>query len=103
MTLHVQKYTIMELKDLFYGIEDFMVNIAFAPLDWLRSLQLESWLAANSINWIFILIMICALSFWTYKLGIFNEDEEDHYASSHRYSDKGIDFFLYGNEKNNKH
>lgn len=92
----------MELRDLFYGIEDFFVHVAFAPLDWLRSLQLESWVAANAINWIFVLILILALGYWTKKLGVFNEDEKDHYAAEHRYSNKDISFFI-GRKDVNEH
>ncbi|WP_316931594.1 DUF6341 family protein [Flavimarina sp. Hel_I_48] len=84
----------MELKDFFYGIEDFFVNVAFAPLDWLRSFQLENWFLANSINWIFILIMAVAFSFWVFKLNLFQEDERDYYAESHRDSGKSIEFFV---------
>ncbi|MGB3775053.1 MAG: uracil phosphoribosyltransferase [Leeuwenhoekiella sp.] len=88
----------MELKDFFYGIEDFMVNVAFAPLDWLRQFQLESWFLANSINWIFVVIMAVAFCFWVFKLNIFEEDERDYYAEAHRDSGKSIEFFV-GDEK----
>ena len=84
----------MELKDFFYGIEDFFVNVAFAPLDWLRSLQLESWFLANSINWIFLVVMAVAFSFWIFKLNNFQEDERDYYAEGHRDSGKSIEFFV---------
>ncbi len=88
----------MEWKDFFYGIQDFFVDFAFGPLDWLRSLQEDSWFFANSINWIFILIMAIAFSFWIFKLNIFEEEERDYYAESHRDSGKSIEFFL-GEEK----
>ena len=47
----------MELKDLFYGIQDFFVNVAFAPLDAIRELQDSSWVAANLLNFVFIIIV----------------------------------------------
>jgi hypothetical protein len=41
------------MKAFFEGIQYLFVNILFAPLDFLRSLELASWFAANTINWIF--------------------------------------------------
>jgi hypothetical protein len=84
----------MEWKDFFYGIQDFFVNVAFAPLDWLRSFQNESWFFANSLNWIFIIIMALAFSYWVFKLNFFEEDERDYYAETHRDSGKSIEFFI---------
>jgi len=65
----------MELKDLFYGIQDFFVNVAFKPLDWLRQLQDESWLAANFINVVFILIVSAAFVYWCMQLNKFDSQE----------------------------
>ena len=52
----------MELKDLFYGIQDFFVNVAFAPLDAIRELQDSSWVAANLLNFVFIIIVLQSIS-----------------------------------------
>ena len=74
----------MEWSDFFYGIQDFFVNFAFKPLDGLRNLQLESWVLANLINFIFIIVMACAFVYWMLQLKEFNEDESDQYAAEHR-------------------
>ncbi|MFD2825118.1 uracil phosphoribosyltransferase [Leeuwenhoekiella polynyae] len=65
----------MELKDLFYGIQDFFVNVAFAPLDAIRSLQDSSWFAANLLNFVFIIIAACAFTYWCLQLNKFDKDE----------------------------
>ncbi|MFI8377817.1 uracil phosphoribosyltransferase [Leeuwenhoekiella sp. NPDC079379] len=65
----------MELKDLFYGIQDFFVNVALAPLDAIRELQDSSWIAANLLNIVFILIAAAAFTYWTLQLKKFDKDE----------------------------
>ncbi|RXG24358.1 MULTISPECIES: DUF6341 family protein [Leeuwenhoekiella] len=65
----------MELKDLFYGIQDFFVNVALAPLDAIRELQDSSWIAANLLNFVFILIAAAAFTYWTLQLKKFDKDE----------------------------
>ena len=40
----------------FEGIQYLFVNILFAPLDFLRHLELVTWFGANTINWIFMII-----------------------------------------------
>ena len=67
----------MELKDLFYGIQDFFVNVAFAPLDFLRSLELESWVAASSLNWLFLIIGFCAFFYWMRELDRYNKEAKN--------------------------
>lgn len=74
----------MKWSDFFYGIEDFFVDFAFKPLDWLRELQLHSWLLANVINFIFIIAIAGLFVYWMIQLNKFNEDETDHYAAEHR-------------------
>ena len=65
----------MELKDLFYGIQDFFVNVAFAPLDAIRELQDSSWVAANLLNFVFIIIVSVAFTYWCVQLNKFDKDE----------------------------
>ena len=43
------------MKDFFGLIEYLFVEILFAPLDFLRSVEIESWLLANGINFVFII------------------------------------------------
>jgi len=74
------------MKDFFYGIQDLFVDVLFAPLDALASLELENWFAANTISWIFILIGFAAMVYWMKQLKIFNDNnEEDKSISSHSY------------------
>jgi len=74
------------MKDLFEFIEDFFVNVAFAPFDALRALELENWFFANGINWLFSIICIVAVIYWMLQLKKFdNNNEEDKSISSHSY------------------
>ena len=74
------------MKDLFYAIQDFFVNVAFAPLDMFRALELENWFAANIINWLFMIIGVVAMVYWMLQLKSFNSNnEEDKSISSHSY------------------
>ena len=61
------------MKAFFEGIQYLFVNILFAPLDFLRSLELSSWLAANTINWIFMIICASAMVYWIKQLKIFED------------------------------
>ena len=61
------------MKSFFEGIQYLFVNILFAPLDFLRSLELSSWFAANTINWIFMIICASAMVYWIRQLKIFED------------------------------
>ena len=61
------------MKAFFEGIDYLFVNILFAPLDFLRSLELTSWFAANTINWIFMIICAAAMVYWVRQLKIFED------------------------------
>ncbi|WP_452225492.1 DUF6341 family protein [Lacinutrix chionoecetis] len=74
------------MKDLFYAIQDFFVNVAFAPLDALRALELENWFLANFFNWILMIVGAVAMVYWMLQLKKFNDNnEEDKSISSHSY------------------
>ena len=74
------------MKDLFYAIQDFFVNVAFAPLDGLRALELENWFLANGINWFFMIICAVAMVYWMLQLKKFDSNnEEDKSISSHSF------------------
>lgn len=74
----------MSLRDFFEGIEEFFVEIAFAPLDALRALELESWFAANILNWIFMIVGFAAFIYWMGQLKEINKrDEEDRSVVAH--------------------
>ena len=61
------------MKTFFEGIQYLFVNILFAPLDFLRSLELKTWFAANLINWVFMIICTAAMVYWIKQLRIFDE------------------------------
>ena len=61
------------MKAFFEGIQYLFVNILFAPLDFLRSLELSSWFFANTINWIFMIICAGAMVYWIRQLQIFDD------------------------------
>ncbi|RDI56483.1 DUF6341 family protein [Flavobacterium glaciei] len=61
------------MKAFFEGIQYLFVDILFAPLDFLRSLELTSWFAANTINWIFMIICASAMVYWIKQLKIFED------------------------------
>lgn len=61
------------MKSFFEGIQFLFVDVLFAPLDFLRSLELSSWTSANAINWIFMIICAAAIVYWIKQLQIFDE------------------------------
>ncbi|MGV6830245.1 MAG: DUF6341 family protein [bacterium] len=74
------------MKNFFYAIEDFFVNVAFGPFDYLRELELDNWWAANAMSWIFTIIGIVFFVYWMKQLQIFNNNnEEDKSISSHSF------------------
>lgn len=74
------------MKDLFEGIADLFVNFLFLPLDALRKLELESWWAASTISWIFVIIGMVAFVYWMNQLKQYNKNEpEDKSVSAHSY------------------
>ena len=74
------------MKDFFYAIQDLFVNFLFKPFDWLRTLQLENWWAANIFSWLFLIIGLVAFVYWMGQLKKFNDKgEEDKSITSHSY------------------
>ena len=59
------------MKAFFEGIESLFVDFLFKPLDFLRSLELENWWGANTLNWIFMIICATAMVYWIKQLRIF--------------------------------
>lgn len=68
------------MTEIFEWIGYIFEDILFIPLDALRELQLDSWFAANAINWIFLIVGVIAFGFWLKKLKEFGE-EDDHSKS----------------------
>ncbi len=74
------------MKDFFEGIAWLFEEVLFIPLDALRELELNSWWAANAINFVFILIGLAAFFFWMKQLKKFNDnDEENRDPSAHSF------------------
>ena len=74
------------MKDFFYGIQDLFVDVLFAPLDYLRELELSSWFAANAMSWIFMAIGFIAFAYWMLQLKKFNDNNEENKSiTSHSY------------------
>jgi len=65
------------MRDIFEGIAYLFEEILFYPLNLLRDLELESWWAANALNFIFVLIGIAAFAYWMKQLKHYNEISDD--------------------------
>lgn len=76
----------MTWKGFFEGIQSGAETLMFEPLDGIRSLELDSWWAANFMSWVFIVIGFAAFFYWMKQLSIFNSTgEEDRSQTSHSY------------------
>lgn len=74
------------MKDFFEGIQSFFEDFAFEPLNYMRSLELESWWLANLLNFVFMIIAFVAFLYWMKQLKIFNDNnEEDRDPSAHSF------------------
>ena len=72
------------MKAFFESIQDLFVNVLFAPLDTLRFM--ESWWAANTLNWIFMIIGSIAFVYWMLELKKYDaKGDEDKSSTSHSY------------------
>ncbi len=72
------------MESFFKAIEDLFVNVLFIPLDALRFMQ--SWWAANTLNWIFMIIGAIAFTYWMLQLKKYNETgEERKDVTAHSY------------------
>ena len=76
----------MSWKGFFEGIQSFFEEVAFAPVEALRSLELDSWWSANVMSWLFLLIGFVAFIYWMRELAAINErGEEDRSQTSHSF------------------
>ena len=74
------------MKDFFYAIGDLFVDVLLTPYDALRALELDSWLAANFVSWLFILIGFVAFLYWMKQLKGYNDtNDDDKSITSHSY------------------
>lgn len=74
------------MTSFFEAIQYLFVNILFAPLDFLRSLELITWFGANTLNWIFMIICAVAIVYWCKQLVIFDQaGEENQDTTAHSF------------------
>ncbi len=66
------------MKAFFEGIQWLFENIFFVLHDFLRKLELSSWFAANTINWIFMVICAVAMVYWIKQLKLHQENGEEN-------------------------
>lgn len=69
------------MKDFWEFIASIFEDFLFLPLDALRSLELDSWWAANLINFVFVLIAAAAFIYWMLQL---KKEQDNHEDSSAR-------------------
>lgn len=72
----------MEWTDFWRGIQYIFEEILFAPLNWLRDLQLDSWWGANIISWIFLLTAAAGFIYWMKQLKGFHDEEMENASHS---------------------
>ena len=66
------------MKAFFEGIQWLFEKILFAPHDFLRSLEINHWFAANTINWIFMIICAVAMVYWILQLKLHRDNNEEY-------------------------
>ena len=66
------------MKAFFEGIQSLFVDFLFKPLDFLRSLELENWWGANTLNWIFMIICAVATVYWIKQLKLHEQNNEEN-------------------------
>lgn len=77
------------MKEFFEGIQYLFVDILFAPLDLLRSLELKSWFGANTVNWIMMFICAYAIVYWCKQLKLHQDNgEENQDTTAHSFLTK---------------
>tara|TARA_B100000780_G_scaffold261963_1_gene214746 strand:- start:236 stop:463 length:228 start_codon:yes stop_codon:yes gene_type:complete len=74
------------MKELFESIAWLFEELLFLGHDFLRELELTNWWLANSVNWIFAIVIFSLLVYWTIQLKIFNDKgEENKDPSAHSF------------------
>ena len=73
------------MRAFFEGIQWFFENIMFLPLNFFRNLELSNWFAANTINWIFMIIGAVAMVYWVLQLKL-HKDNNDEYQDTTAHS-----------------
>ena len=77
------------MKAFFEGIQWLFENIFFALHNFLKELELTHWFAANTINWIFMIICAVAMVYWIKQLKLHEENgEENQDTTAHSFLGK---------------
>ena len=80
------------MKDFLELIQSLFEDVLLVPFHALRELELESWFAANALNWVFMLIAFVAFIFWMKQLKKFNDNnEENRDAKAHGFLGKNAE------------
>ena len=58
----------------FKGIKYFFEQIAFAPYDYLRKMELSSWWGANIATWIMLVVLFGFFFYWVKQLVKFSKE-----------------------------
>ncbi|MBF2707241.1 DUF6341 family protein [Flavobacterium soyangense] len=66
------------MKAFFEGIQWLFENIFFTLHNFLRALELKSWFAANTINWIFMIICASAMVYWVKQLKLHQDSGQEN-------------------------
>lgn len=81
----VQLIKFVTVMKAFFGAIEALFDFLFIPFNALAKLELSNWWAANTFNWILIIVCIAAMFYWLKQLTVFkanNEDEQDTTAHS---------------------
>ena len=74
------------MKAFFEGIQWLFETIFFALHNFLRELELTHWFAANTINWIFMIICAVAMVYWCKQLKLHqDEGQENQDTTAHSF------------------
>ncbi len=74
------------MKAFFESIAWLFESVLFIPYNALREMELSSWWLANIVSWIFLLILVIALVYWSKQLKIFDASgEENKDTSAHSF------------------
>lgn len=74
------------MKNFFEGIAYLCEEILFIPFNTLRVMELESWAAANIINWLLMIMGATAMVYWVLQLRKADKnDNERKDITSHSY------------------
>jgi EamA domain-containing membrane protein RarD len=76
------------MKAFFEGIQSLFVDFLFAPYDFFRQMEPNSWFGANIINWLLMIICAIATVYWIKQLKLHEDSgEENQDTTAHSFLD----------------